>query len=65
MASTMRRLPPSAAGPVNAAVDAKKKDAAYAFFSYMAQPAQSGEVEYDYWAGLEQHFARHIRAFTT
>jgi multiple sugar transport system substrate-binding protein len=31
------------AGAVNAAVDAKKKDAAYAFFSYMAQPAQSGE----------------------
>jgi multiple sugar transport system substrate-binding protein len=29
------------AGAVNAAVDAKKKDAAYAFFSYMAQPAQA------------------------
>ena len=29
------------AGAVNAAVDQKKKDAAYAFFSYMAQPAQS------------------------
>ena len=31
------------AGAVNAAVDAKKKDATYAFFSYMSQPAQSGE----------------------
>jgi len=30
------------AGAVNAAVDQKKKDAAYAFFSYMSQPAQSG-----------------------
>ncbi len=29
------------AGAVNAAVDQKEKDAAYAFFSYMAQPAQS------------------------
>jgi multiple sugar transport system substrate-binding protein len=29
------------AGAVNAAVDAKKKDATYAFFSYMAQPAQA------------------------
>jgi multiple sugar transport system substrate-binding protein len=29
------------AGAVNAAVDQKQKDAAYAFFSYMAQPAQS------------------------
>jgi multiple sugar transport system substrate-binding protein len=29
------------AGAVNAAVDQKKKDAAYAFFSYMSQPAQS------------------------
>lgn len=29
------------AGAVNAAADAKKKDAAYAFFSYMAQPAQA------------------------
>jgi multiple sugar transport system substrate-binding protein len=28
-------------GGINAAADAKKKDAAYAFFSYMAQPAQS------------------------
>jgi multiple sugar transport system substrate-binding protein len=31
------------AGAVNAAADAKKKDATYAFFSYMSQPAQSGE----------------------
>jgi multiple sugar transport system substrate-binding protein len=31
------------AGAVNAAADAKKKDAAYAFFSYMAQPAQANE----------------------
>jgi multiple sugar transport system substrate-binding protein len=31
------------AGAVNAAADQKKKDATYAFFSYMAQPAQSGE----------------------
>ena len=30
------------AGAVNHAVDQKKKDAAYAFFSYMSQPAQSG-----------------------
>jgi multiple sugar transport system substrate-binding protein len=29
------------AGAVNAAVDDQKKDAAYAFFSYMAQPAQA------------------------
>jgi multiple sugar transport system substrate-binding protein len=29
------------AGAVNAAVDQKQKDAAYAFFSYMSQPAQS------------------------
>lgn len=29
------------AGAVNHAVDQKKKDAAYAFFSYMSQPAQS------------------------
>lgn len=29
------------AGAVNAAADPKKKDAAYAFFSYMAQPAQA------------------------
>jgi len=29
------------AGAVNAAVDQKEKDATYAFFSYMAQPAQS------------------------
>jgi multiple sugar transport system substrate-binding protein len=28
---------------INAAADAKKKDAAYAFFSYMAQPAQANE----------------------
>lgn len=28
-------------GGINAAADAKKKDAAYAFFSYMSQPAQS------------------------
>ncbi len=31
------------AGAVNAAVDQKKKDAAYAFFSYMSQPAQSSK----------------------
>jgi multiple sugar transport system substrate-binding protein len=31
------------AGAVNAAVDQKKKDATYAFFSYMSQPTQSGE----------------------
>jgi multiple sugar transport system substrate-binding protein len=31
------------AGAVNAAADPKKKDAAYAFFSYMAQPAQANE----------------------
>jgi multiple sugar transport system substrate-binding protein len=31
------------AGAVNAAVDAKKKDAAYAFFSYMAQQAQAND----------------------
>jgi multiple sugar transport system substrate-binding protein len=31
------------AGAVNAAADPKKKDATYAFFSYMSQPAQSGE----------------------
>jgi len=29
------------AGAVNASVDQKQKDAAYAFFSYMAQPAQA------------------------
>jgi multiple sugar transport system substrate-binding protein len=28
-------------GGINAAADAKKKDAAYAFFSYMSQPAQA------------------------
>jgi multiple sugar transport system substrate-binding protein len=31
------------AGAVNAAADAKKKDATYAFFSYMSQPAQANE----------------------
>jgi len=31
------------AGAVNAAAEAKKKEATYAFFSYMSQPAQSGE----------------------
>jgi multiple sugar transport system substrate-binding protein len=31
------------AGAVNAAVDDQKKDAAYAFFSYMAQPAQANQ----------------------
>src|SRR5689334_3484025 len=31
------------AGAVNAAVDQKQKDAAYAFFSYMSQPAQSNQ----------------------
>jgi multiple sugar transport system substrate-binding protein len=31
------------AGAVNANVDAQKKDAAYAFFSYMCQPAQANE----------------------
>lgn len=31
------------AGAVNAAADDQKKDAAYAFFSYMAQPAQANE----------------------
>jgi len=31
------------AGAVNAAVDQKQKDAAYAFFSYMSQPAQSNK----------------------
>jgi multiple sugar transport system substrate-binding protein len=30
-------------GAINAAADAKKKDAAYAFISYMSQPAQSKE----------------------
>jgi multiple sugar transport system substrate-binding protein len=28
-------------GAINAAADPKKKDATYAFFSYMSQPAQS------------------------
>ena len=31
------------AGAVNAAVDQQKKDATYAFFSYMSQPAQSNK----------------------
>ena len=43
MASTTRRSPRSAAGRARStlAADPKVKDAAYAFLSYMSQPAQS------------------------